>query len=156
MTSSAEQAETLLRVIIPVGKKRARDLVESQIADALVPNSNISKIHILSDTDQQGRKGSISSCSFLGKWLQENGAQLTELVLSMDEAAEVKIVASLFQCRDCQLTRLLVSAADFPPDLLQKLPATLEVFSGHLGRFGDLTICCSAKAAQHGSAMLSH
>lgn len=44
----------------------------------------------------------------------------------------------MFKCPNLQLTKLLVSAADFPPDLLQKLPASLRVFSGHLGAHGDL------------------
>lgn len=56
----------------------------------------------------------------------------------MDEEQVVELTQSLFKCPNLQLTRLLVSAADFPKSLLLKLPATLEVFSGHLGTHGDL------------------
>ena len=131
-------APSSLTVVIPAGLKRKVASPETEVSNALDNSSSISKISIVATPDKQDKKLRLNNCHMLAFWLEHHGSQLTEVVLSMDEKQEVELVMSLFKCPNLQLTRLLVSAADFPIGLLQKLPATLEVFSGHLGAFGDL------------------
>ena len=138
MASSTGSAPTFLNVVIPVGLKRKVASPETEVAEALHNSGSISKIHIVATPNKQDKKRRLNNCHTLASWLEHHGSQLTEVVLCMDEEQEVELVQSLFKCPNLQLTRLLVSAADFPESLLLKLPATLEVFSGHLGTHGDL------------------
>lgn len=141
MASSTDtgSAPSSINIVIPVGLKRKVASPETEVAEALENNSSsICKISIVAIPNKQEKKRRLNNCYSLACWLERHGSQLTELVLSMDEAQEVQLVESLFKCPALQLTKLLVSAADFPSELLLKLPATLEVFSGHLGAHGDL------------------
>ena len=125
-------------VVIPVGLKRTRAPPEQEVAEALENSSSLRKLSIVAIPNKQDRKRQLNNCNTLAKWLEKRGSQVTELVLSMDEADEVKLMTGLFKCPNLCLTKLLVSAADFPAEVLQKLPSTLKVFSGHLGAHGDL------------------
>ena len=138
-SSNPGPSPSVLNVVIPIGLKRTRAPPEQEVADALENSSSIRKISIVAIPNKHDKKRQLNNCNTLAKWLKNHGSQLTELVLSMDEADEVKLMEALFKCPNLHLTKLLVSAADFPVDVLQKLPATLEVFSGHLGAHGDLT-----------------
>lgn len=140
MASSTDtgSAPSSLSVVIPAGLKRKVASPETEVSTALDNSGSISKISVLAMPNSQDKKRRLNNCHMLAFWLEHHGSQLTELVLSMDEEQEVELVLSLFKCPNLQLTRLLVSAADFPTSLLLKLPATLEVFSGHLGAHGDL------------------
>ena len=139
MTSSADApAISFLDVTIPIGLKRTRAPPEYEVASALNNNSNLSRISIVALPNKKDKKRRLNCCSILADWLEQHGSQLTELVLSMDEADEVQLVSALFKCPGLQLTKLQVSAADFPQEFLQKLPNTLQIFSGHLGAHGKL------------------
>lgn len=141
MASSTDTASapSSINIVIPVGLKRKVASPETEVAEALEnSSSSICKISIVAIPNKQEKKRRLNNCDSLACWLEQHGSQLTELVLSMDEAQEVQLVQSLFKCPTLQLTKLLVSAADFPSELLLKLPATLEVFSGHLGAHGNL------------------
>lgn len=140
MASSADtpSSSTCLDVIIPIGLKRTRAPPESEVADALKNSSTLSKFSIIALANKKDKKRKLNNVDQLAEWLAKHGSQLTELVLSMDEADEVQLVSNLFKCPDLKLTKLQVSAADIPKELLQKLPQTLELFSGHLGARGDL------------------
>lgn len=142
MASSTDLGATTtsLSVIIPVPGKRSRLSVETQVADALKAGCAISKMSIVAISDQRDQKRSLKNCSFLATWLAEHASQLDELILSLTEADEVKLVSSLFTCSNLKLTKLLLSCADVSPALLAKLPDTLEVFSGHLGSHADLEL----------------
>ena len=138
MASSTGSAPTSLNVVIPAGLKRKAASPETEVAEALQNSGSISKLSIAAIPNKQDKKRMLNNCHALASWLEQHGSQLTEVVLCMDEAQEVQLVQSLFKCPNLQLTRLLVSAADFPESLLLKLPTTLEVFSGHLGANGKL------------------
>ena len=140
MASSTDtgSAPSSLSVVIPAGLKRKVASPETEVSNALDNSGSISKISVVATPNKQDKKRRLNNCHMLAFWLEHHGSQLTEVVLSMDEKQEVELVLSLFKCPNLQLKRLLVSAADFPTSLLLKLPATLEVFSGHLGAHGDL------------------
>ena len=140
MASSTDtgSAPTSINIVIPAGLKRTLASPETQLADALNNSGSISKISIIATPNKQDQKRRLSNCDALARWLEQHGSQLTEVMLSMNEAEEVELVSSLFKSPNLQLTKLLVSAADFPSALLLKLPATLQIFSGHLGAHGNL------------------
>ncbi|KAL3155169.1 hypothetical protein ABBQ32_013110 [Trebouxia sp. C0010 RCD-2024] len=133
-----ESALTSLDVLIPVDLKRSLRTPETEVMEALHNSGSITKISIVAKANKHDQKRRLGNSVLLARWLEQHGSQLTELVLSMQEAQEVELVLSLFKCPNLQLTKLLVSAADFPSDLLLKLPASLKAFSGHLGAHGDL------------------